>query len=203
MSEVTSLPLRCRCGAFAGTVEIFRRRGIRVVCYCDDCQAYARALQREDVLDRFGGTDIWQTAPSHVKFTKGLEHLCCLRLSEGGMFRWHTRCCMTPIGNTMAGRRMPFVGIVHAIMDHSAHLRDDALGPAHRVQGRFAVGGVPPGASANVPFGLIVRSIAFLARGALTGAHRPSPFFDAGGAPAVTPRVLSAEQRDALRSSAP
>ena len=33
----------------------------------------------------------------------------------------------------------------------------------------------------------------------LTGRHRPNPFFDAAGAPTVTPRILTLAERDAAR----
>ena len=32
----------------------------RVVCYCDDCQAFLHYLKRADLLDAHGGTDIVQ-----------------------------------------------------------------------------------------------------------------------------------------------
>ena len=92
------IPLRCRCGAVAGELDT-ARGGLHVACSCDDCQAYARALGRPDVLDPWGGTDIFQTTPSQVAITRGTEQLRCLRLAEQGLLRWHTGCCATPIGN--------------------------------------------------------------------------------------------------------
>jgi Family of unknown function (DUF6151) len=37
--------------------------GLRFVCYCGDCQAFARFLDRADVLDAAGGTDIFHMPP--------------------------------------------------------------------------------------------------------------------------------------------
>ncbi len=197
----TIAPLRCRCGAVRGIVDL--TAGLHIVCYCDDCQAYARALGGDSALDHVGGTELWQTRPALLKLTAGHEHVRCLRLSGRGMLRWHTACCSTPIGNTMTSPYAPFVGVVHAFFDPdglSPQQRDAALGPSARVQGRFAKGGVPPGAAATVTPALIARTVAFLAGGALRRAWRPTPFFDDHGAPVVAPRVLSAAERDALRS---
>jgi hypothetical protein len=35
--------------------------GFRFVCYCKDCQAFARLLDSADALDAAGGTDIFHT----------------------------------------------------------------------------------------------------------------------------------------------
>jgi hypothetical protein len=194
-----TIPLQCRCGAMRGTVGV--QVGVRAVCYCDDCQAYAHALGRSDVLDASGGTDIWQTQPATVKLSAGLEHLRCLRLSPKGMLRFHTGCCSTPIGNSMASSRLPFIGIVDAMMDHSAAPRDALLGPPHRIMGRFAKGGVPAGAPSRASVGFVTGLLGFMARGFISGGHQPTPFFDQSGAPVVIPRVLSVEERAALRGA--
>ena len=75
--------------------------GFRFLCYCKDCQAFARFLERADVLDAAGGTDIFQMPPGRMKFTAGADALRCLRLSDKTrVFRWYADCCRTPIGNT-------------------------------------------------------------------------------------------------------
>jgi len=56
--------------------------GFRFVCYCTDCQVFARLLERPDVLDAAGGTDIFQMPAGHVKLTAGADALRCLRLSS-------------------------------------------------------------------------------------------------------------------------
>jgi hypothetical protein len=195
------IPLRCRCGAVTGQVDT-ATGGLRVVCYCDDCQAYAHALARPDVLDAWGGTDIWQTAPSRVTITQGSGQLRCLRLSGQGLMRWHTGCCATPVGNGMALARMPFIGLIHAFMDLDPAGRDAALGPPTRLHGRYATGVLPFPAHPKVPPGLMARTLVFLLRGKLSGRHRPTPFFDAAGRPVVVPRVLGVAEREALRPKA-
>lgn len=195
------IPLRCRCGAVAGELDT-ARGGLHVACSCDDCQAYARALGRPDVLDPWGGTDIFQTTPSQVAITRGAEQLRCLRLAEQGLLRWHTGCCATPIGNGVSSPKMPFIGLVHAFLDLPAAARDAALGPPTRLQGRFATGVAPFPVHPKVPSGLILRIALFLLRGRLLGRHRPTPFFDAAGRPVAVPRVLTVAERDALRPPA-
>jgi hypothetical protein len=55
------LSLRCHCGRIRGvTSEVSPSSGFRFVCYCKDCPAFARFLERPDVLDTAGGTDIFQ-----------------------------------------------------------------------------------------------------------------------------------------------
>src|SRR5687767_6325224 len=54
--------LRCQCGAIRGYVAL-PAKTVRAICYCRDCQAFARYLERAgDILDEHGGTDILATA---------------------------------------------------------------------------------------------------------------------------------------------
>jgi hypothetical protein len=171
----------------------------RIVCYCDDCQAFAHFLERSDVLDAHGGTDIFQIAPAHLRITSGGDSLCCLRLSDKGLFRFYAGCCRTPIGNTIP--RVPFVGVFHAFLDceSDGQRLEAVLGkPRGYVQTRFAIGGRPPGPGLSA--GLVVHVLRLLLGWWIGGKGTPSPFFeDKTRAPRVEPRVLSATERDALR----
>ena len=103
--------LRCRCGTIQGTVDP-RHVYARAVCYCKDCQAFARFLGSPDqILDRQGGTEIVAILPAAVQFTTGVEKLACMSLSDKGLLRWYASCCRTPIGNTPRDRSTPYVGI--------------------------------------------------------------------------------------------
>ncbi|NRF65532.1 hypothetical protein HLB44_00910 [Aquincola sp. S2] len=199
-----SVALRCRCGAVRGRVDTSlaarRRAGLHVICYCDDCRAYLRAIERDDLLDRFGGSALWQTAPARVVIDAGRERIACLRLSDKGMLRWHSSCCRTPIGNTLAGAGWPFVGMLRACLDIDAGQADAAFGPATHVNGRRALGDVSAFAEPTASLRTIARTAAFLLRSRLAGRQSPTPFFDAAGRPVVTPRVLSTAERDALRA---
>src|SRR6266446_4605702 len=58
--------------------------GFRFVCYCKDCQAFARFLERTDVLDPAGGTDIFQMPPGRVKLTAGTDAMGACASPECG-----------------------------------------------------------------------------------------------------------------------
>jgi hypothetical protein len=197
------VPLRCRCGRIRGSARaIGPSMGTRLICYCDDCQMYARFLGTDGVLDEFGGTDVFQTTPAHVLITEGRCEIRCLRLSDRGLMRWYSGCCKVPLANTVASPRVPFVGIVHTFLDHASdgRTRDEAQGPPRAfIQGRFAPGGVPAHAHPRAPLSVILRSIRVLLLGWVRREHRPSPFFDAAAkTPISAPRVLTAEERAAI-----
>ncbi|MBY0371355.1 hypothetical protein K2X33_11755 [bacterium] len=188
------LSLRCKCGALRGAAHgLSPKTGLRSVCYCNDCQAYAHFLGRaSDILDADGGTDIFPVQPAQLEITLGHENLTCVRLSEKGMYRWYTDCCNTPIANSMAWPKMPFAGVVHSIMDYAASgtKRDEALGPIRaRSQGKY---GTPP-------MSFLFRVVGFLLRGFWKKQHQPSPFFHADGRPRARPRILSPVEREALK----
>jgi Family of unknown function (DUF6151) len=79
--------IRCSCGKLKGTLN--RNSDVnRCVCYCADCQAFARFLKREnEILDEKGGTSIIQTIPANVTFTEGIENLTCMRLTANGLLQ--------------------------------------------------------------------------------------------------------------------
>lgn len=200
-----NVPLKCSCDKLQGVAKILSsEQGRRIICLCDDCQAFAHYLgHAKSVLDENGGTEILQILPANLEINQGIENLRCLRLSDKGMLRWYTGCCNTPIANTAPYSKMPYAGVVHSILDFAddAKSREAALGPVRaRIQGKFGIGKLPEGTHQKAPLGLILRIIAFLVGGLLRGKHAPSPFFDRRtGKPIVEPYVLSANEREALR----
>lgn len=191
------LLLRCRCGAFQATVhDVDTRPALHVVCYCDDCQAGAQALQRPDVLVPGGGADILQVRPSALTIDAGLDQLRCLRLSDKGLMRWHTACCATPVFNSLATPSVPFVGV---LLTNAVDVERVPLPPPVRIMGRFARGAPTAPVHPKVPLQLIVQTMRFLAGGVLKRASRPTPLFTAAGEPVVSPRVLSAAEAAAAR----
>ena len=72
------IELRCRCGEVRGMATNLSPRTVnRVVCYCDDCQAFVHQLGRADLLDPQGGSDIVQMAPAALSFTIGNTSSVC------------------------------------------------------------------------------------------------------------------------------
>lgn len=191
------LPLRCTCGHVRGIAqEVAPYSGFRFVCYCQDCQKFARFLERPDVLDTAGGTDIFHMPAGRVKLVAGTDAVRCLRFS-GKAFRWYADCCRTPIGNT-AGPRFPVVGLIHSFMDHNAdgRSRHEALGaPLCRIFERSTVGPLPPNAPAPPSPGLFARRATTLLGWWLRGLGRPNPLFDAHtNSPLSTPRAAPIER---------
>ena len=199
------ISLKCRCGSMRGVARnIAYEKCIHIVCLCDDCQAFAHYLgQAETVLDKYGGTDIFQLAPCNLHITQGAEHLQCLRLTDKGMYRWYAGCCKTPIANTAPMAKLPFAGMIHAFMDHAGdgQSRDQAVGPIRAtLYGKFGIGHIPKGVHQAVPLGLIARILRFLLSGWINNRHTPSPFFDlTTGKPVSAPYVLATFERDGLR----
>jgi hypothetical protein len=196
------LQLRCRCGHVRGVAsEVAPSNGFRFVCYCKDCQAFARFLERPDVLDAAGGTDIFQMPPGRVKFTTGTDAVRCLRLS-GKVFRWYTDCCRTPIANTAASPRFPVVALIHSFMDDDSdgRSRDELIGPPLcRIYERSAIGPLPPTAPAPPSFGVFARRASKILGWWLRRLARPNPFFDdRTNAPCSVPRVLTPSERATL-----
>lgn len=177
--------IRCACGALRGALA-GRAWVNRVLCYCDDCQAFAEFVGRADeILDARGASDIVQTAPACVTFSEGREHLACTRLTAKGPLRWYAACCRTPVGNTPANPKLAFVGLLHNCLGDRATL-DAAFGPpAMRAFTRFARGEPKP--KARIPPGAVTRMLGRLAWARLSGAYRHNPFFDAAGRPVVAP----------------
>ena len=85
------MALGCRCGQVRGSIAPAEPRAVnRVVCYCDDCQAFAHWLGRPDLLHAKGGSDIVQLAPGSMTLTQGQEKVAGVRLEPGGLFRADT-----------------------------------------------------------------------------------------------------------------
>jgi len=193
------IEVRCRCGEVEGIVtDPSPRRVNRVVCYCDDCQAYAHQLGRTDLLDDKGGSDIVQIAPATLRFTKGQDRIAGVRLTPKELYRWYATCCNTPLGNTLTPT-VPFVGI--PVQSFDTPRPDDVFGPPMgAIQGKYAVGEAPAG-STGLNFGLLLRAIGRVLGWRLGGKVWPHPFFAReNSAPLYPLTVIPQERREALRA---
>jgi len=192
--------LRCRCGEICGRVANATPRTVnRVVCYCDDCQAFAHQLGRADLLDANGGSDIIQVAPASLKFVQGQHRIVGLRLTPNGLFRWYANCCHMPVGNTVSPA-IPFVGIIaQAFHDVAQHPGDVFGKPIGAIMGKYAVGN-PPAGSRGIELSLLLRAMRMVLAWRLSGQTWPHPFFRRDTRAPIYPlTVLSHSQREALR----
>ncbi|WP_394825802.1 DUF6151 family protein [Pendulispora albinea] len=192
--------LRCRCGEIRGHVANAAPRTVnRVVCYCDDCQAFLHYLGRADLFDAQGGTDIVQVAPASLVFERGAERIEGVRLTAKGLYRWYAGCCKTPVGNTL-GPAIPFVGLVAQTFEGGSAAADDIVGkPIGAILGKFAIG-TPPAGSTSLNVRLIARTAKLLIGWRLGGQTWPHPFFDRATRTPLRPaKVLTIAERDALR----
>jgi hypothetical protein len=182
--------LRCNCGKLTGTLK--RTKDInRCVCYCTDCQAFARFLKRDDILDEAGGTSILQTLPKHVSFVEGTENLACIRLTENGPLRWYAACCNTPIGNTAPNFKLPFIGLIHNCLSAEQASLDETFGAIRMwVSTQDAIGENKP-KSIGFLAGTL-RVMGMVIRSRFDGSYKTNPFFSPEtGNPIVTPQVLN------------
>ncbi|MGH8224166.1 MAG: DUF6151 family protein [Woeseiaceae bacterium] len=199
--RLMNCPLRCRCGLVEGYVAS-PHIAVHAVCYCSDCQAFARYLgASERILNGLGGTEIIATVPRHVQFSAGAGELRCMRLSDKGLLRWYAACCRTAIGNTPPDPKLPYVGLIRSCLPGSSDEIDRAFGPSRiSLNAESASGPVSPARLANV-MGLlkIIRNVS-LAR--LRGATKDNPFFRPGSnEPISKPQILSPQERTAFRAS--
>lgn len=180
----------CSCAATAWHVTA-PLRGSRLICYCADCQSFARHLGA-DVLTEAGGTELLQLAPSQVSFTRGAENLRMLRLSPKGLSRWYTGCCKTPVANTLKSPKLAFASLFCA-----AHRgAPKALGPVRaQVNTVWASGPGKPRKDSGL--GRMVMGFAqrMLAE-RISGRWQQTPFFaPPDWAPVAEPQVLSRQER--------
>jgi hypothetical protein len=195
------MQIQCECGKFRAQLEKFPRNTPgRLACYCDDCQTYAHYLDRVDLLDAAGGTEVVPVYPVDMKILEGRDVIKCVRLSPNGLYRWYAGCCNTPVAATRPG--FPWLGLVHRVygVKDPGYL-DRTLGPVKsRIMGRFAQGTPPSGTAAKIDFKGFLTVFPFLFKGVLTGKSRHSPFFEHDGrTPIVAPIVVSAAERNAIR----
>ena len=159
----------CRCGAFKAEVQV--DSGVRAVCYCKSCRAFALQTGAEAALDAAGGSDLYQVAPEAVRFVAGGDRLAWTRLTPKGPLRWFTTCCNTPVANTLATRRIPFV----TLQTHR-FAAPDRLKPVFvRVFRRDAIARAPDGGKGI--FALYMNFAARMLRSRLSGGWKRNPFF--------------------------
>ncbi len=175
----------CRCGKINGRLtDIDPNRGTHLRCHCEDCRRANAHFGIEGT--REDGVSIWQTTPDKVKVDEGAVHMRLMRLSEKGLLRWYAGCCDTPLFNTLATPKVPFVGVLTDRLEDT-----DPLGPV--VAEGFVKG--DDGKSRHIGNGRVgVRFVRRTVGARLSGRWKDTPFFDtATGQPVKVAEVLSQE----------
>jgi hypothetical protein len=187
-------PLQCRCGTIKGWVD-HTQSANRVVCYCRDCQAFARFLgQESETLDAQGGSDIVQTLPKNVTFTQGAEALACMRLTPKGMVRWYAGCCKTPIGNTLENYQISFIGLLHDCLETSKQPLPNSFGAVRTYANPHGAIGEPKPKAKGM--GTTIWWFAkTILKARLNGDYKRTPFFR-DGRPIANPCVISGAERE-------
>jgi Family of unknown function (DUF6151) len=201
--------IHCNCGKLKGTLNPTSEVN-RCVCYCMDCQAFARFLKREhEILDEIGGTSIIQTIPANITITEGIENLTCMRLTANGLLRWYTSCCNTPIGNTPPTLNPSFIGLIHNCLGSDQMSLDSVFGPTRMyvntqsaiLRGSGSANGENQPKSTGSLFG-ILRVLSMVLKARLDGRYKQNPFFVVeSGTPIVTPKVLSEEELKTVKDT--
>ncbi|WP_187429599.1 hypothetical protein ROLI_024970 [Roseobacter fucihabitans] len=187
----------CTCGTLKGVLhDVSPETGCHLICYCQDCRAFARHMGRLGALEPGGGTPLVQVLPAKIEITDGAEHIACLRMGPKGLHRWYAACCNTPLANTVGTPKMPLAGMWRPLF-----ARIDAFGPV-TTQG-FTKMALPEMGRprkdrglARMMGGLIKRSLSAY----MSGTARKSPFFEQNGTPVTPPQVLSDTDRKAAYS---
>lgn len=190
-----SHPLRCRCGTLQGDLEP-SAGATRGICYCRDCQAFARFLGTPGIVDDDGGTEVVASLPGRLRFTTGLDALACMSLSERGLLRWYASCCRTPIGNTPRNPNLPYVGVVHTCLENASPTIESSFGrrriAVNTQSARHPVRSTPVATVAAV---LGLMSHALLER--IGRGHGKHPLFAPGTREPIRPvHVLSQAERE-------
>ena len=192
----SDLPTRCKCSGVRGIARSVSPRTVNhAVCYCRDCRAFLHWLERDELLDDHGGTEIIQLGRSRLEIEEGHDQIQCMRLSPKGLHRWYAQCCKTPLANTLPA--IPFAGVARAVFDVRADDGESTFGPVMSGHVRQAIGGAPPDAKLRLRDAVHITRL--LASWALRGLGHPTPFFDRKNRPVVTPRVLTTAERQQLR----
>ncbi|KZN57857.1 hypothetical protein N474_07710 [Pseudoalteromonas luteoviolacea CPMOR-2] len=175
------LNFQCDCGAVTGKVAsqgaFFRNR---VVCYCDDCQAFVNHLGHEKSLNPYGGTDVFQVSASQVSITSGQEHLKCMKITAKGVHRWYASCCNAPIGNTI-NAKWPLVGFISTCIVEDL---EKTVGPIKgSVFCKFANQPIPnevkgPWSHKRIVATMLLKLVVWR----ILGKGAPNPFYAAGKA---------------------
>jgi hypothetical protein len=194
----SDLSFACDCGTVTGTMRVISGEGDHVVCHCTDCQNFTHFLDHAHILDREGGTALYQTRCARMRIDSGRERLACFHLTDGPTLRWYAVCCRTPLFNTYANGKVPVLTVLLATCDAAA--RERLIGPPRGhlfvAEGIGDTSGLRKLRMATLMRRFLVRAVKDL----ISGDRRRAELFEAKTlAPIATPHRLTDAERQALK----
>lgn len=189
----TIVALECLCGTVKGELNVVPGSFFHVHCLCCDCQGFASHLNnKEKILDKHGGSELFQTYPAFMEISGGQDKIGCVQLRDKGLYRWHTTCCNMPLANTMSSSKIPFVGVSVKLMKFANEQEKmETLGPVSiKAFGKYSIGEMPKDAHSSFPTSYIPKILSFMVKGIFKKKNKPSPFFN-GKEPMAKVNVLS------------
>ncbi|MEM8978843.1 MAG: DUF6151 family protein [Pseudomonadota bacterium] len=182
-----NIALSCTCGSLQGVLkDVSPRTGTHLICHCDDCRAANNHIGKSDPGDE--GIDLFQTTPDKIEIVKGGGNLGIMRLGPRGLMRWYATCCNTPMFNTLASAKLPFVGVQAA----SLEAPDELPRVTSRMHKKGKDGKPKHQGAGRAGFKIVQR----MAAARISGRWKDTPFFDATTLdPVVEPQVLTRKER--------
>ena len=195
---MSNLGFSCACGAVSGTIaKATAAEGDFVYCHCSDCQSVPKYLGAQDrILEQAGGTALYQSRCARLSIASGKDRLAGLHMTDKPTLRWYATCCNTPMFNTYANGKIPYVTTLLANCDDVGRA---ALGePVGHLFLEDAPGeteGLKP-LSMNA---LLRRFFKRMLKDIVSGDRRRNPLFDSETLqPIAPPYRLSEEERRAV-----
>lgn len=190
-----NIKLSCQCGEVTGLAkDITHKNSNHIICYCDDCQAYAYYLGNEShLLDINGGLEILQMDAKRIQIEKGLDKVKSVCFSSK-LIRWHTACCKTPIAVTLTKPTPSFAGVVVSFVSNK-----NDLGPINaKVFACYARGVPPTDSSHKLSIKFMLYFLRMIGLSVFNYKWKMSPFFPKNGQPITKPIKISTEMRKEL-----
>jgi len=191
MSNIVAL--ECLCGTVKGKLSIVPGSFFHVHCLCCDCQSFASYLNNEEnILDKHGGSELFQTYPAFMEVCEGKDKMACVQLRDKGIYRWYTTCCNMPLANTMSSSKVPFIGVSVKLMKFASEQKKiEALGPVTmKAFGKYSIGEMPKDAHPKFPISYMPKIMGFMLKGIFKKMNMLSSFFN-GKKPVAKVKVLS------------
>ncbi|WP_169542881.1 DUF6151 family protein [Sneathiella aquimaris] len=184
------MKIQCQCGKVQAQLTGFPRHTPgRLVCYCNDCQNFLEKINRTDLLDEYGGTEVIPVYPSEIEILKGKEFLRCNRLTPEGLNRWTADCCNSPIANTKSN--FPWAGLMHSVFTVEDPNFLQNFGPIRaRIMGQYAKNNPAFKISDKISLLDMLKVFPFILKGKILKKHKHSPFFEDDGTTPVSPPKL-------------